>query len=380
MMQRPKSNLSDATYIELVRSLFATLLPTSIIAVSFIGVGGLVALQSPDFLLDVLIGLGTLALIARISNLLIHRRRVADPGMEIDEARALERRFALSYICFAALIGAFAARAFQVAMPETHTLVVGLMFGYAAGVAVGISLRPWIAVTSLVLAILPAAVVALLAPGVARIATGILLLVFLGGGVHSVLNRFRYAAYGITMRRAFQTLARADALTGLHNRFSLREDFDRFAERDRAAGILVVHCLDLDRFKPVNDAFGHPVGDALLRAVSDRLSGLLRAGDVAARIGGDEFVVLQTGANHSGEAELLARRIAREIARPFSIGDHRIQIGTSVGYAVSSDHGRDLDTLLACADEALCQIKRQGGGVSAYVHERRAEIPDRKLA
>jgi diguanylate cyclase len=117
----------------------------------------------------------------------------------------------------------------------------------------------------------------------------------------------------------------------------------------------------------VNDAFGHPVGDALLRAVSDRLSGLLRQGDVAARIGGDEFVVMQTGATHPGEAELLARRIVREIARPFSIEGQHLEIGTSIGYAVSPTHGQDLDTLLACADVALCDIKRQGGGVCAYV-------------
>jgi diguanylate cyclase (GGDEF)-like protein len=380
-MPESRTTLPDATYLELVRSLYATLLPTVIIAVSFIGVGGVIALETPDPLLDILILLGMLAVLARLGNLLRNRARVADRTMDVPAARILERRFAFFYFCFAASFGAFSARAFMVATPEAHMLVVGLVFGYAAGVAVGISLRPWIAVTSLVISIAPVAVVTLLTPSPARTALALLLLLFLAGGIHSVLHRFRKAAYGITMWRAFETLARADALTGLHNRFSLREDFDRFMARTRPAGILVVHCLDLDRFKPVNDAYGHPVGDALLRAVSDRLSSLLRQGDIAARIGGDEFVVLQTGASHPGEADMLARRMSRAIARPFPIEGHEIKIGTSVGYALSPDHGRDLDVLIANADEALCHIKRQGGGICAYAPvERASETRSRRLS
>jgi diguanylate cyclase (GGDEF)-like protein len=194
-----------------------------------------------------------------------------------------------------------------------------------------------------------------------------LLLLFLGGGIQSVVQRYRNAVRGITMRLTYESLARSDALTGLRNRLSLREDFDAHAGRSQPAGILVVHCLDLDKFKPVNDIHGHPVGDALLRAVSTRLNGLLRQGDIVARLGGDEFVILQHGACHPGEADLLARRIRREIARPFSIDGHRIVIGASIGYAISPDHGRNMDVLIARADDALCRIKREGGGVAAYV-------------
>jgi diguanylate cyclase (GGDEF)-like protein len=227
-------------------------------------------------------------------------------------------------------------------------------------------LRPWIAIPSLIIAILPTIVVAPLTPTPARVAVALLLLLFLGGGIQSVIQRHRTAIRGITMRRIYEVLARSDHLTGLNNRLSLREGFDQFVLRGRSAGILVVHCLDLDRFKLVNDRYGHPVGDALLRAVSKRLSNVLRQGDIAARVGGDEFVILQTGARHRDEAELLARRIMREIAMPFSIHGHRISIGTSVGYATFPDQGRSFDTLMARADEALCRIKGQGGGVEAY--------------
>ena len=378
-MFKSRPSLPDGTYLELVRSIHATLLPTAIIAVSFIGVGTLIAVETPDQPLDILMGLGILAALARIVNLLLTRARVTDQALEVADARILERRFAIFYLSFALLFGAFSARAFEVATPEAHMLVVGLIFGYGAGVAAGVSLRPWIAIPSLLIAILPAIIAAPLTPGHEGIAVAILLLLFLGGGIQSVMQRYRIADRSITMRLTYQSLARSDALTGLRNRLSLREGFDQFLGRERSAGLLVVHCLDLDKFKPVNDLFGHPVGDALLRAVSTRLSGLLRQGDVAARLGGDEFVILQNGACHPGEADLLARRIRREIARPFSIEGHRIVIGASVGYAISPDHGSNMDVLLARADDALCRIKREGGGVAVYVTVAKAcERPERR--
>ncbi len=365
-MSKSRANLPDGTYVELVRGIYATLLPTAIIAASFAGVGTLIAIETSDLLLEVLIGLGMLAVSARMVNLLLHRARAAHQALDAAGARILECRFAFCYIGFALLFGAFSARAIQIATPEAHALVIGLMFGYGAGVAAGISMRPKIAIPSLVIAILPAALIAPMTANAYGVAVALLLFVFLGGGVQSVLQRYHNAVRGITMRRTYETLARSDALTGLNNRLSLREGFDQFMARGNPPGILVVHCLDLDRFKPVNDTYGHPAGDALLRAVSKRLNRVLRQGDIAARIGGDEFVILQTGACHPGEADLLARRIVREIARPFSIEGHRITIGTSVGYAMLPDQGRNLDTLMARADEALCGIKHRGGGVAAY--------------
>jgi len=372
-MFKSRQSLPDATYLELVRSIHATLLPTSIIAVSFTGAGTLIAIESPDLPLDLLIGLGIAAVIGRIVNLLIGCRQVAGPEFDVATARRLERRFTFFYFAFALAFSAFAVRVFQVGTPDALIIVVGLLFGYGAGVAAGIALRPWIAIPSLLIAVVPAAVTAMLTPIPDRIALGLLLLLFLAGGIHSVIQRSRNAVRGITMRRTFEALARSDDLTGLRNRLSLREGFEQHVGRSRPAGILAVHCLDLDKFKPVNDRYGHPTGDALLRAVSDRLNGLLRKGDIAARLGGDEFAILQTGASHPGEADLLARRIVREIAKPFSIEGHRIAIGTSVGYALSPEHGENLETLLARADEALCRIKSEGGGIAAY-----APVPERE--
>jgi diguanylate cyclase (GGDEF)-like protein len=128
------------------------------------------------------------------------------------------------------------------------------------------------------------------------------------------------------------------------------------------SGDLAVHCLDLDRFKPINDSYGHPVGDLLLKAVSQRLSRTLREGDFAARVGGDEFVVVQRGLKDGTEAKLLGERIVRVVSEPYRVNDLTITIGTSIGFALVSEHGHTLDKLIAAADEALLRAKAAGGG------------------
>lgn len=358
--------LPDGTYIVAVRSLYRTVTPSLIMAVAFFGVGARIAIDKPDLLLTLLVSVGGLILLVRIGVLLLCRAYACSDDLDLPGAHYVERMFAVPYFAFAVVFGAFGARAFQVASAESLMLVVGLLFGYAAGVAAGIFLRPWIALPSIVLAVLPAGTVALSMSDPTYFAAGILLLTFLAGGIQSMMRNYRISTAEITAHRTFATLARADALTGLENRLSLREAFDGPLAGVGRDGILAVHCLDLDRFKTVNDTYGHPVGDALLRAVSDRLRRVLRAGDVAARVGGDEFVLLQVGARHKGEADLLARRIVRAIAEPYSILGHQLSIGVSVGYALRPKHGRDLEQLIACADEALIRVKRKGGGVAIY--------------
>jgi len=359
--------LPESTYIAVVRSLYTTLTPSFIMAGAFLAVGLHVALRTPDLLLIVLISLGSTAFVGRLTVLIFGRADADSATLDLAGARSLERRFAVPYLAFAATFGAFSARAFQVASADSHVLVIGLLFGYAAGVAAGIFLRPWIALPSIVLAVIPTSAAVLTTRDSAYVGVGVLLLLFLGGGVNSMMRNYRIAIGEITARRTFATLARADALTGLENRLSLREAFEESILHGGNDDLLAVHCLDLDRFKAVNDTYGHPIGDALLQAVSDRLRGILRPGDVAARFGGDEFVLLQVGVRHPGEAELLARRIAKSVGEPYSISGHRLCIGTSVGYALRPTHGQDLDDLVARADEALIYAKRTGGGIALYV-------------
>lgn len=365
-MMLTNARLPEETVIELVRSLFATLSPTIIMAVSFLTIGILIVNDCRSSVVAALVVMGVIAAFGRIAILLIYRAKARDAFLDLRSARELEGRFAATYISFAAVFGGFCATAFMTASADARTLTIGLLIGYGAGVAAGLGLRPWISVPSIVIATMPTIVAALLVPGTMHKAVGFLLAILLAGGVQAMLLRYRVTVAEIMMRRSFSTLARRDHLTGLLNRLSLREHFDEFAEAAGGANIIAVHCLDLDRFKPVNDRFGHPVGDALLRAVADRIMSALEEFDFAARTGGDEFVVVQTRASGPIEVSALATRLVAAIATQFVIEGHEIHIATSVGYILSSEYGTDLDVLVSCADEALCDVKRSGGGVRRY--------------
>jgi diguanylate cyclase (GGDEF)-like protein len=370
--------LPDGTYVVLVRSLFLTPLAHIIMSLAFLGVGAFALARTPDRLLLILTCLGLAARVAQMATVLLNRSRALDDDLDAAGARTLERRFAWAFLSFAVIFGAFGARAIQVSATEFDLLLVVLQFGYGSGIVAGQALRPWIAIPALLLSGIPPLIVVCLAPGLAYLAVAALLALFMAAAVLSILRIHRAGADDIDMRRVFATLARQDDLTGLPNRLALREAFERFAGDAGAGGMLAVHCLDLDRFKPVNDIYGHPAGDALLLGVAERLNGLLRQGDIAARLGGDEFVIIQTGASHQDEVGLLARRISRAVAEPFVVLGHRISIGASVGYALFPAHGLDLDDLLGRADEALVAVKRNGGGVA--MHGERLLAPVHRLS
>ena len=157
-------------------------------------------------------------------------------------------------------------------------------------------------------------------------------------------------------------LAHHDALTGLPNRLMFHERLeDALAQGGRWGGIALL-CLDLDRFKQVNDTLGHPAGDMLLKAVAGRLRGCVRDGDVVARLGGDEFAVLQCGAGPTEYASDLARRIVETLGAPYDLGGGRAVIGASVGIAVATSAPCSADLLLRSADLALYRAKADGRG------------------
>jgi diguanylate cyclase (GGDEF)-like protein len=175
----------------------------------------------------------------------------------------------------------------------------------------------------------------------------------------------------VSARRAAESrahdLARLDPLTGLPNRLQLREHLDAaLARLERSGEGCAVLLVDLDRFKPVNDTLGHPVGDALLHKVADRLRAMVRVGDTVARIGGDEFVVLQAGVTEPGEAQALARRVVDLVGRTYMIEGQLLSIGASVGVALAPADGRDADRLLKNADLALYRAKLDGRGTFRF--------------
>ena len=155
-------------------------------------------------------------------------------------------------------------------------------------------------------------------------------------------------------------LAHHDPLTGLANRLLLddriAQAITRATRHNCRTAVLLV---DLDAFKAVNDRLGHAVGDQLLTAVAGRLRGVVRAEDTVARLGGDEFVIVLEDVFETEDIKRVSAGVVTELARPFQVGEHRIAIGATVGFALSPEDGGDGDALLKFADKAMYRNKER---------------------
>ena len=171
----------------------------------------------------------------------------------------------------------------------------------------------------------------------------------------------------VTDRRASEArmvhLAHHDALTDLPNRVLFRRSWNTRSAYTRHGGDLALLCLDLDRFKAVNDTLGHPVGDALLQAVAERLRGAMRETDTVARSAATSSPSCRSRIEKPAEATAFADRMIELIGAPFEVAGHQIVIGTSIGIAFAPQDGIDADQLLKNADMALYRAKADGRGV-----------------
>jgi diguanylate cyclase (GGDEF)-like protein/PAS domain S-box-containing protein len=165
-----------------------------------------------------------------------------------------------------------------------------------------------------------------------------------------------------------QQLATRDPLTGLPNRLLLNDRLTLgINQAQRHGGSLALLFIDLDRFKYINDSLGHVVGDAFLRSVSERLSGIMRQGDTLARIGGDEFVVLlENVVAMEDAAGQVARKILNCFAGPFSVEGHTLSCSCSIGISVFPSDATDPQTLIRDADTAMYNVKESGRGAYRY--------------
>src|SRR5262245_52036310 len=158
-----------------------------------------------------------------------------------------------------------------------------------------------------------------------------------------------------------------DFLTGLPNRVLLRDRLDQairqVGRQDASLALLV---MDLDRFKEINDTFGHQFGDLLLKEFARRLRGLLRTADTVARLGGDEFAVLLPSAGSAGDAALMAEKILAALLPSFSIEGQSLEVSASIGIALCPRDGDDWTTLLRCADVAMYAAKQSSEGYVVY--------------
>ena len=253
--------------------------------------------------------------------------------------------------------------------PAIHILSVSLATGYGAGISGRNAGRIKIAVGQTFLALAPTAV-------------GLWMEGHMGYRILSiVLTIMMFAMHDITktthnivvealrgkqekslLAARFERLARYDSLTGVENRMAMQLNLrDLFGGGLKGRDALSLLWLDLDRFKEINDSLGHIVGDAVLRAVVERLSSVIGPRGHLARFGGDEFMILCPGTNRA-EAQQMANEVLEAFKEPVNAAGHHLQIGSSIGIAVGPQDGRDADELMQHADLALYEAKAQGRG------------------
>jgi diguanylate cyclase (GGDEF)-like protein/PAS domain S-box-containing protein len=178
-------------------------------------------------------------------------------------------------------------------------------------------------------------------------------------------------------QEALEHQALHDSLTDLPNRTLLHDRVQQaLLTAHRTSTPVALLLMDLDRFKEINDTFGHHYGDLLLEQFGPRLHGILRESDTIARLGGDEFAILLPGADEGGAIQV-AEKILRALGQPFGLEGHNLDVGASIGITLYPEHGGDANTLLQRADVAMYHAKRTDNGYALYAAEHDEYSPDR---
>lgn len=211
-----------------------------------------------------------------------------------------------------------------------------------------------------------------LAQASAKVATAEKIAGITGSLKESKAGLKRYALEMESVNKKLQHTALSDSLTGLPNRQLFNDRLSRALELapKKSSKKLALVMMDLDNFKNINDSFGHPTGDDMLRQMSERLKPMLRLGDTLARMGGDEFTVILRDIANEEEAVDFAAKLMSKIAEPMRIQDKETKVGVSMGIALHPDHGSNADTLIKHADLALYKAKQHAKGtVKVYTNE-----------
>ncbi len=284
-----------------------------------------------------------------------------------EDARKLEILFEVGAFSYAAMTGIAAAVSINVHAPTTaQLLIVSHAIGYGTAVAARNAGRPAIAIGQLLLSLMPIVIGLFIEGSIGSIILGVNLALLIPAVALIALNIFKVLRNSITaaetsarLARKMQVLARSDVVTGLLNRAGLNHHLVERLAHLPSDGRLALVWLDLDRFKEVNDALGHQVGDRVLAEIASRLQNIAPNDATVARFGGDEFIVACMIEDRAG-AEALAQRMMEEICRPIRLDEDRLEIASSMGIALLPEDGEDLDTLMQCADLALYRSKVNG--------------------
>lgn len=277
-------------------------------------------------------------------------------------------------IGYSALLGAFGfLTLYHTDVGVLQLLAVTTSIGYAAGIAGRNAGRPWIALSQLSFASVPLSAGLILSLQPLKIALAVVILLFVVAMMDITLQ-----TYGVILKATVASrdkaalaehhaaIARRDDLTGVSNRTAFREQFEAALQLLRVKDhLLAIHWLDLDRFKEINDSFGHLAGNALLAQIANRLQDAFGADGIVARLGGDEFAIVCTVRQRS-DAALIGQTILDLVERPVLHDGRELLVNASLGIAIAPLDGNDADTLLKNADLALYRAKDGGRGQMCF--------------
>jgi len=289
------------------------------------------------------------------------------PRLEGSDTRRLELLYEIGAFSYANLVGIIAALTVSFGAPvEAQLVAIANAVAYGVGIGPRNAGRPTIALGQILLTLGPPVAAMAISKSVPLQILGVTLALTGVAMVSITLNTFKILRNSIAaaetsarLAEKMQTLARTDVVTGLLNRAGLNHELvERLAGLERREH-LALFWMDLDKFKEVNDALGHQVGDRLLAEVASRLRHATPVGSTVARFGGDEFIVACTLADE-GEAQQLAQHMLDEITRPIRIDENKLEIASSMGIAILPRDGEDIETLMQSADLALYHSKVNG--------------------
>ena len=344
---------------ELVELLYTSF--PQVLAVSTTSILGAIILasMSGDIAYAVIACLILITASVRLGSLRLFKSRAA--SLSDDDVVRWEHVYAIGASAFGVALGLLSFRALQLGDAPGAWIAFGLSMSYCVGMVSRAAIRPWVVLVTTALLLSPTTVAAFLRPEVAyRLGAGMLVLFWI-----TIREASRHLSTAfierIEARHALVRQANHDFLTGLPNRAAF------LSALQEATGSVAIVAIDLDGFKPVNDRHGHHAGDELLRQVADRLTRCTGAHGMAARFGGDEFMLLRpVGPGEAGRdaAHALAREAVMALSMPFLLTDIPVCIGASAGIIITQQapSASAVSHLLEQVDRALYAAKRAGGG------------------
>lgn len=360
--------IPDASHIELVTLLLGGRLPIAVMALSIVSVAILSQLERHDSRAIAFAGAIFVLLTFRGVLVTVFMRAAQITPPTIETICKWEARYVRIALPYAILFGLFNLHLVNVGGEAVRLMVVAQTFGFCAGIVSRGFVRPQLCVMMVMMGSLPTATGFLLLAihtddkrGVVFAVVGALFAIFAVSSLETVRHLYRALLAQLAIKRELAAFARVDPLTGLANRLAMREKLENEEMHAEELPSFAVLLIDLDGFKAVNDRHGHPTGDLVLREIARRLKDTVGEHDLAVRMGGDEFCVIQSRLSGPVDAEELGKRLIAILSEPIANTQTPLQIGASVGIAIEDGSVGDIDTLIERADSALYRAKRYGG-------------------